>query len=159
MEYTIYKICCKNENIKDCYIGSTKDLSNRIIQHKSSCNNSSQRNSHCNIYQFIRNNGGFDNFNFEIVETLICKDKNEAFKQELFWINKVHSTLNSRSSYERIDKHHAKTWREKVGKKDCECGAIVSAGNYTRHLKTSKHLTYLSCHQEQDEGHISLEVV
>ena len=32
----IYKIYCKDENINDCYIGSTKNLKNRIRNHAKS---------------------------------------------------------------------------------------------------------------------------
>ena len=40
MEYIIYKIVCKDTNITDCYVGSTKDLSIRIIEHNKKCYNS-----------------------------------------------------------------------------------------------------------------------
>ncbi len=34
MIYYYYKIICKDINIKDCYIGSTLNLKNRISYHK-----------------------------------------------------------------------------------------------------------------------------
>ena len=35
----IYKICCKDKNIEECYIGSSTNFVNRKNQHKNSCNN------------------------------------------------------------------------------------------------------------------------
>ena len=31
----VYKLYCKDENIKDCYIGSSIDLNGRLQKHKS----------------------------------------------------------------------------------------------------------------------------
>jgi group I intron endonuclease len=89
MEYTIYKIYCKDENIKDCYVGSTKDLSNRKAVHKFDC-----KNKDINVYKFIKENGGFDNFEFEVVETLICENKNDAYIRERYWIEELKANLN-----------------------------------------------------------------
>lgn len=142
-EYTIYKIVCKDESIIDCYIGSTKNFIKRKIQHKNSYNTNNQ-NSNCNIYKFIRNNGGFDNFNFEIIETLICENKNEALIRERYWIENLKSNINSRSSYKRFNNNHSKDWRIKNGKYNCECGLILSRCNLSRHFKSTKHLSYLN---------------
>ena len=39
-EITIYKIYCKDESIKDIYIGSTSNFKRRKRDHRSRCNNS-----------------------------------------------------------------------------------------------------------------------
>ena len=143
MEYTIYKIVCKDENIKDCYVGSTKDFNKRKIGHKNSYF-TDNKNSNCCIYKFMFNNGGFDNFNIEIIETLICENRNEALVRERFWIEELKSNLNSRSPYKRFNVNHSKVWRDKIGKYTCECGKIVSRCNLSRHLKSKKHQDYLS---------------
>ena len=142
MEYTIYKIVCKDENIKDCYVGSTKDFNKRIIQHKNSYYTDNQ-NSNCNIYKFMFNNKGFENFNFEVIETLLCENKNEALIRERYWIENLNASLNSRSSYKRFNSNHTKDWRNKNGKYICECGKILSRCNLARHLKSKKHQDYL----------------
>jgi len=36
---TIYKIVCKDVNIKDCYVGSTTNFNRRKQEHKYNCNN------------------------------------------------------------------------------------------------------------------------
>eukprot|EP01080_Neovahlkampfia_damariscottae_P013297 gene13297-12127_t len=35
----IYKLCCKDPNVTEFYVGSTKNIRRRKCQHKYSCNN------------------------------------------------------------------------------------------------------------------------
>jgi len=92
----IYKIYCKDENIKDCYIGSTNDLHKRKIIHKSDCNNLSCKSYNLKVYQFIRANGGFENFDFQILEQFEnIMTKKDLFKIEGQYINNNNCTLNS----------------------------------------------------------------
>ena len=67
----IYIIKCKDKSIKDWYIGSTINLKSRIMHHKSMCNNKNCKDYNCKKYKFIRENGGFDNFYFEIFNKYI----------------------------------------------------------------------------------------
>lgn len=147
MEYTIYKIVCKDENITDCYVGSTKDFNKRQIKHKSVCND-----SNCKVYNFINENGGFDNFNFEVIETLICENKNEVLIRERFWIEKLEANLNkiipSRQIKEYIKSYYVKN-KETINEKKkskiiCSCGSIINYNSKARHEKTKKHQDYLS---------------
>ena len=91
----IYKIYCKDENIKDCYVGSTNDLNRRKWAHKSNCNNINSKRHYLKVYQFIRANGGFENFDFIILEQF----ENKMIKQDLFkiegsYIKNNNATLN-----------------------------------------------------------------
>ena len=89
----IYKIFCKNENIKECYIGSTNDFKARKNQHKFRCNDNENHNAL--VYKFIRTNGGFENFDFVILEqfeTII--NKNDLFIIEGQYIKNTNATLN-----------------------------------------------------------------
>ena len=38
MEYALYNIVCKDVNVKEIYVGSTKDFGNRKREHKTRCN-------------------------------------------------------------------------------------------------------------------------
>tara|TARA_R110002153_G_C13055864_1_gene471527 strand:- start:60 stop:551 length:492 start_codon:yes stop_codon:yes gene_type:complete len=64
----IYIIKCKDPKIEQCYIGSTTNLKRRMIQHKYNCNNINSNEYNINIYKFIRQNKGYDNFYFEILQ-------------------------------------------------------------------------------------------
>ena len=39
----IYKLCCKNPEIKDIYVGHTTDFRRRKCQHKTSCNDQNSK--------------------------------------------------------------------------------------------------------------------
>jgi len=142
MEYHIYKICCKNIEIKDCYVGSTKNIHKRIIQHSSSCNNENQNNSNCNVYKFINENGKWDNWEVITIETINCETKKDALIRERYWIENLEANLNSRSSFKRFknDSDRSKEWRLNNGEVICSCNSVVSRSNLSRHLKTPKHL-------------------
>ena len=67
-EYIYYKIVSKDENIKDCYVGKTTNFKKRVRNHKSDCNNEKKRSYNIKLYQYIRENGGINNFNFIEIE-------------------------------------------------------------------------------------------
>ena len=62
---TIYQIYCEDEDIKDIYIGSTKNYVNRQRNQGSSCNNEICKDFSLPVYKFIRNNGGAKIITFE----------------------------------------------------------------------------------------------
>ena len=125
----IYKIFCKDENIKECYIGSTNNLTKRKYSHKSSYNNSNRH--HLKVYKFMRSNGGWENFDFMILEqfeTII--NKNDLFKIEGQYIKNNNATLNSiiagrtdkewREDNKTILSEYHKTYTEENRKKTAE---------------------------------------
>jgi len=103
-KYTIYQITCINEEVKETYIGSTVNLKNRIRVHKSDCNNPNSVRHNLKVYKFIRNNGGWKNFKFVILETKECKDEYESYVIEQSYITDLKSELNSQSSYTGLTK-------------------------------------------------------
>ena len=62
--YSIYKLFKINSN--DCYIGKTKNINKRMVLHKFYSKTSPYK-----LYDFMRTNGGFDKFGFEVLETNI----------------------------------------------------------------------------------------
>ena len=88
--YYIYQIKCKDtDNIKHCYIGSTKNWEARKNSHRYASNNNVQ----LKLYQFINNNGGWNNFEMIILESP-CITKHEAVLLEKQYIQNYQSTLN-----------------------------------------------------------------
>jgi group I intron endonuclease len=91
----IYKIYCKDENIKDCYIGSTNNLHKRKIRHKSNSNNINSKEYNYKVYKFIRANGGFENFDYIILEQFEnIMTKQDLLKIEGQYIKNNNTTLN-----------------------------------------------------------------
>jgi predicted GIY-YIG superfamily endonuclease len=78
----IYVIKCKDDNITEEYIGSTTNFRHRKFQHKSSCNNKKSIEYNQIKYNFIRENGGWDNWIMLEIEKYPCQDKREAEKKE-----------------------------------------------------------------------------
>jgi hypothetical protein len=85
----IYKIVCNDLNIKDCYVGHTTNFIKRKSSHK---NKSSKYN--LNVYHFIRENGGWDNWTMIEIEKYPCKDSNEARTKERYWYEELKANLN-----------------------------------------------------------------
>ena len=90
----IYKLCCKDPTITDIYIGHTTNVVKRRQQHKYSCNKDTKKDYNYYVYQFIRNNGGWDNFEMIVLVELNCKDKNEALREERKYLEELKATLN-----------------------------------------------------------------
>jgi hypothetical protein len=90
-----YKIVCRDSNIKDCYIGHTTDFKRRKSQHKNvSANMNTSATKITALYQFIRNNQGWDNFDMILIETVDCVNALEARKQERIYIEEFKPSLN-----------------------------------------------------------------
>ena len=91
----IYKITCKNTLCKEVYVGHTTNFVQRKHAHKQSCKNHKSAIYNCKLYEAIRNHGGWDNWNMEIINFYNCKDHSEAIKKENEYINLLNTTLNS----------------------------------------------------------------
>lgn len=93
----IYKICCKDPNIKDVYIGSTCNLIRRRAYHKQACNNKDDKAFNYLVYRFIRANGGWDNWIMIKIKDTPCDNKDELRLKEREEFEKIEATLNSRN--------------------------------------------------------------
>jgi len=103
---TIYKIVCNDENVKDVYVGSTKDFARRCMDHKYNTNG---RYFNLKVYQFIRANGGWDNWSMKPIKVFNCNTKKERLLEERRYVEKLNSTLNS-SIPGRTHKESDKEW-------------------------------------------------
>ena len=92
--YTIYKLY--KQDCPDFYIGSTFDFKKRQSYHKSDCNNVNSPKYNYRVYEFIRSNGGYDLWNYEILQqfTNDIKVKDELHYIERAYIELLNSTLN-----------------------------------------------------------------
>ena len=90
----IYKICCKNIDITDIYVGHTTNIKKRIRHHKDSCNYSKDKHYHYKVYDFIRNNGGWDNWEIIVLEEYPCNSFSDAIIKEREYYETLKATLN-----------------------------------------------------------------
>ena len=87
----IYKVFCKDENIKDIYVGHTTNFIKRKYQHKICSTNLSNK---LKIYDIIRKNGGWDNWDMIEIAKYCCKDSAEARIKEQEHFDLLKPSLN-----------------------------------------------------------------
>ena len=120
----MYKIVCKDLNVKDCYVGHTTDMTKRKCGHKHVCNNEKNKDHNLKIYKIIRENGGWDNWTMVLVETFPCKDKHEACRREREVFEELDAKMNTLRPYitqeetkalkQQIDKQYREEHKEKI---------------------------------------------
>lgn len=104
----IYKIVHKDDfENTNIYIGSTTDFIRRKNNHKDCSQNLNKKSYTDKKYQYIRENGGWCDFNMVEVEKFPCNDGNEARAREEYWRQFFNAQLNSKKSFttdqERLD--------------------------------------------------------
>lgn len=92
---TIYKIVCKNLSVTECYVGHTTNLKQRKSQHKSACSGKGH-NAEYKIYNTIRDNGGWDNWQIVEIENYPCENIHQAVARERYWYEQLNSKLNEK---------------------------------------------------------------
>ena len=90
----IYKIQCKDPNIGQTYGGHSTNLKSRISDHKKTCNHPNLKNYNQYIYQFIRANGGWDNWQVVWQYDYPCANLGEALLEETKFIKENKCELN-----------------------------------------------------------------
>ena len=155
----IYKLLQKEDNDNaNIYIGSTTDFVRRKSDHKNSCNNEKRQDYNDKKYQYIRENGGWNEWNMIEIQKYPCNDGNEARAREEYWRSHFNAQLNMVKSYqtyeERLEhkkryndinkekrKEHYKQNKDKINEKiTCECGCIIRRINITKHKQSQNHL-------------------
>ena len=168
MKGCVYRIFCKDPNVLDCYIGSTKDIKTRMMEHRRDLECETGNRYHLKKYGFIRSHGGWGNWDHEIIESLEVETQQELRMWEQNWIDETPTaTLNDmpawrseedkkelkrelnakyrESNLEKILEHQA-MYREANKEKmlvkiECNfCGAFVTRSNMKRHQKRHKCL-------------------
>jgi len=103
----IYKLCCKDTNIKEIYIGSTTNFRIRKNTHKTKCNNPKTAEYYTKKYKFIREHGGWENWEMILVEYYSATDRLDLRKRERYWYDELLTILNNNKPYsseeERIE--------------------------------------------------------
>jgi hypothetical protein len=115
----IYKIVCKDLTIKHTYVGHTTQWTDRKSHHKSDCRNENSKNHNFPVYIFIRNNGGWDNWDMILIEDYPCENKLQAEQRERYWIETLNANLNI-SIPTRNKKEYYEDNREYILQRTCQ---------------------------------------
>ena len=161
----IYKISCRDPHITDCYVGSTSNLRIRRSSHKTSATKPEDSQYHRQVYCFIREHGGWDNWELIPLELYPCKSKIALEIRERHWITTLGSTLNNNLPastamaggtkeykhlhYETHKNKYAERRRRQIAnlktasKVECPCGSVVRPDCLTRHRLSKKHMSWM----------------
>jgi len=90
----VYKISCLDTTVKETYVGSTVNFKDRMRCHKKACYNENYKRYNQPIYKFIRENGGWKNWNMNIIDSLTTTDEYEMIKCERKYIEEQQVRLN-----------------------------------------------------------------
>tara|TARA_R110000822_G_scaffold14138_10_gene50000 strand:+ start:240 stop:719 length:480 start_codon:yes stop_codon:yes gene_type:complete len=134
----MYMLLCKDEHIKDFYIGhTTNTLTKRKWGHWSSLHLDSK------VYRFIREHGGKDNWKIIKIADFKCEDLNEVRKEERRLIELFKPTLNTnipgrtKSEWRLANLAKIKAYQNEII--NCDCGATTTRSHIARHNNSTRH--------------------
>jgi len=159
--YYVYKLF--NPDCSEFYIGSTTNIEKRMYMHKFKCNNVHSRGYHYKVYEYIRSNGGYDSWRFEILEHIL----NSINIKELHGIERKYieqlkpslnvqkpnrtkaqwhqdnreSLLSNKAQYYQDNKESINTKQKQ--KFECACGGKYTTSHKARHMKSNKHKSFI----------------
>jgi hypothetical protein len=166
----IYKLVCNDINATDIYVGSTDSIRNRKTAHKSACNNVDGRKYNLPVYQYIRKNGGWDNWSLIELELFKYERKPELYARERHFIETLKAALNSliplrtpeeyrqdtndhqieRHAQYRLDnkekirqggiQYYQKNKAIMTEKHQCKCGGYYTNNHKSRHMNSKIHM-------------------
>jgi len=163
LKTVMYKFVCNDLNVTDVYVGHTTHFVKRKGSHKSSCYNENDKSHNLKIYQTIRANGDWDNWQMIEIEKYPCNDGNEARLRERYWYEQLNANMNminpycSKQEYRQINKEimykqtkdYRKINKDALSEKGkitfkCDCDSICRIRDKSRHNKTIKHINFIT---------------
>lgn len=165
--YHFYKIVPRDTSLKMCYIGKTKNMKTKetdhILKYENICrcknikitesvHASKSKVSDIHLYDVIRKNGGWVNWQMKLFHICLCDEiasvyiQNAIIKQfkeqgyEILnqRIPQVYEKQNDKQEYNK-----SKCKEHYAIKKNCECGWVGSKMEWSHHLKSKKHNEWL----------------
>tara|TARA_R110000787_G_scaffold66528_1_gene149350 strand:- start:2522 stop:2944 length:423 start_codon:yes stop_codon:yes gene_type:complete len=124
----VYSLQCKDKEIKEIYIGSTKNYRSRKGDHKIGSTILDYK-----VYKFIRENGGWDNWDMIVEDKTPNHTKEERLELEQIYINLLQPILNDTNSMTQCRKQNS----DKQNKKNDNCpicGLEMRKRNIKKHI-------------------------
>tara|TARA_R110001583_G_scaffold36760_1_gene120833 strand:- start:327 stop:782 length:456 start_codon:yes stop_codon:yes gene_type:complete len=136
----IYKIQCKDPSVIPVYVGSTTDIRKRRNTHRSDCQVVSGDKYDRRQYQFIREHGGFDNWELiKLADIDDCMGDMQLRMLEQEYMDAEDSILN----IQRACKSKELIAIKKNAATTCPCGHNYTYTNRARHYATEPHKLYM----------------
>ena len=95
------------------YVGSTTNFTNRKRHHKCGCLNEKSKKHNLKVYQMIRENGGWENWNMIKICDYPCNNKREAELKEDEYMTELKASMNSHRA-SRTQQQYRENNREKI---------------------------------------------
>jgi hypothetical protein len=92
-----------NPDYPECYVGSTQNFNDRKSSHSKNFNNKNRVAYSYKVYEFIRNNGGWDKWTMEQLEMFSCDTKEERLTREKELVKVHNSILNTNSPFQTTE--------------------------------------------------------
>jgi hypothetical protein len=140
----IYKIVCKDLNVKDLYVGSTTNFEQRKFTHKYACTHPSYKSYNAQVYKFIRDHNGWDNWEMILIQLYPCDSSLALRKKEREIKEQLGATLNEYFP-ERSNKEYLQTEKMKIYKKQYQQTPEYKA--YRKDYKKTNRSTQQSCQE------------
>ncbi len=163
----------KHKDSDALYVGGTVNFEKRKIRHKSNCCNINDKNYDFKLYQFIRDNGGWERFDMWKID---CCDLENQKEKEQEYIDKFKPSLNNyracgldldrkketNMKRKENDKKKKHIWYEnnkdrlkeyfknedrikkRKEKFECPCGGKYTKEHKSHHSKTKRHIDYIN---------------
>lgn len=156
----VYKLAM-SESDNTVYVGSTTNLRRRKHNHASTSLHAPSK-----VYQYIRANGGFDNFDLFEIERIEFTNKQQLYERERFHLEQFRNsgiTILNKNIPSRTNKqyyednktdiilnvrdyqntHRPLILEQKNRRIVCVCGDTHNYSNKINHCKTQRHKSYL----------------
>jgi hypothetical protein len=95
------------------YVGSTTNFTKRKQNHKQICYNEKSKKHNLKVYEMIRENGGWENWNMIKICDYPCENKREAELEEDRYMTELKSNMNSNRA-SRTHKQYYEDNKEKI---------------------------------------------
>ena len=154
-----YKIVCKDLSVTDCYVGHTTNFKARKNKHKSACGNINDKGHNLIVYQTIRVNGNWDNWEMVLIEKIDCEDSLDARKKERVFIEELKANLNMVRAYatKKEIKETAKAYRvinaDKI-KENAKDYKVINGDKIKEYYKSWIHKNNKEYHKEYHQKNI-----
>jgi len=102
----VYKLVCKDEPIKDVYVGHTTNFTQRKYSHRMNCVNENRDSYNLKVYDCIRKNGGWENWEMIEICNEKCANKLDALRLEHHYYSLLNANLNSRPPFPNKNNKH-----------------------------------------------------
>ncbi len=148
----IYHIRCLDKSINESYVGSTVNSTSRKSGHHNACINKNNKSYNFRLYKFIRDNGGWENWEMIILEEYPeCVSRIQKHIRERQVAERVNATLNTKKAYlseeetkeQVLANHISQNIRRNIKPVICECGKSYFFTGKNRHIITKYHCQFI----------------